>query len=350
MDCKKAMQQLNDADGRHNPELLKHLEACPACARAARAAKIIDDSFRTAAAGTDEPVTPFAVLRSRIEQKAAKNQKEYSLMEKAQTQMSMRPKLYAGLIFAAAAFLFITLVPMSYTITTGYEAVANNVEQSQTVSAERLVNAMTTLGFKDAEVNLERGDNGYNYQIRNLPDWSAGRQAAAVLAALTGASDVQVNPTREKVSGSLYAQVTDNRTRIEVNTDGKTVEQVEQEIAAQLAAAGFTSPQVTVETDANGQTQISISGERSSSDANGQGEQVIEMNLKGDGDMSFDMPGMEAPPKLDIETAGKTDAQIKAEVEAKLAAQGVTDANVEIVTGPSGKKEIKITREVMEEH
>jgi len=350
MDCKKAMQQLNDADGRHNPELLKHLEACPACARAARAAKIIDDSFRTAASGPDEPVTPFAVLRSRIEQKAAKNQKEYSLMEKAQTHLSLRPRLYAGLIFAAAAFLFITLVPFSYTITTGYEAVATNVDQAQPISAKQLVNAMTTLGFADARVNLERADNGYSYRITNLPDWSAGRQAAAVLAALTGASDVQVNPTREKVSGSLYAQVTDNRTRIEVNTDGKTEEQIAQDIAAQLSAAGFMSPQVKVETDANGQTQISISGENSTADANGQSEQTIELNLKGGGDMSFDMPAMDAPHTIDIETAGKTNDQIKAEVEAKLAAQGVTGANVEIISRPDGKKEIRITREATEEH
>ena len=354
MDCKKAMQQLNDADGRpsrpnrHDPELARHLEGCPACARAARAAKIIDGAFQLAASGPEESVTPFAVLRSRIEQKTAKNQKEFSLMEKAQNIFSMRPKLYAGLGVAVAIFLFLTLVPFSYTITTGFEAVAENVRQSQMISAERLVGAMNTLGYENASVKLTRSAEGYNYRIGNLPDWTAGRQAAAVLAALTGAPDVQIVPTHEKVSGSLYARATDNRTRIEVNTDGKTDEEVAQAIADQLAAAGFTRPQVNVETDANGQTQISISGERETSSANGQGEQIIELNLKGDGDMSFDMPAMDTPPALNIDTEGKTDAQIKAEAEAKLAAQGIMGAIVEIETRPDGQKAIKVTREVEE--
>lgn len=349
MDCKKAMQQLNDADGRHDPELAKHLEGCPACARAARAAKIIDGAFKTAASGPEESATPFAVLRSGIEQKTAKNQKEYSLMEKAQNIFSLRPKLYAGLGVAVAVFLFLTLVPFSYTITTGFEAVAGGVQPSQFVSAERLVGAMNTLGYADASVNLMRTSDGYNYRIGNLPDWTAGRQAAAVLAALTGATDVQVVPTHEKVSGSLYARATDDRVNvIEISTNGGTEEQIEQDIAAQLTAAGFMSPQVDVTISADGVTQISLSGERSTTDGNGQGEEVIEINLKGTDDMSFGVPSMEGLPALDIDTEGKTDAQIKAEVEAKLAARGITGAVVEIETRPDGRKDIKVTREVEE--
>lgn len=355
MDCKKAMQQLNDADGRpsrpnrHDPELARHLEACPACARAARAAKIIDGAFKAAASGPEESVTPFAVLRSRIEQKTAKNQKEFSLMEKAQNIFSMRPKLYAGLGVAVAVFLFLTLVPFSYTITTGFEAVAENVLQSQMISAERLVSAMNTLGYENASVKLTRSPEGYNYRVGNLPDWTAGRQAAAVLAALTGAPDVQVVPTREKVSGSLYARATDDRVHIiEISTNGGTEEQIEQDIAAQLTAAGFLSPQVDVTITADGITQISLSGERSTNDGNGQGEDVIEINIKGTDDMSFEVPAMDSPPALNIDTEGKTDAQIKAEVEAKLAAQGITGAVVEIETGPDGQKKVKITREVEE--
>jgi anti-sigma factor RsiW len=349
------MQQLNDADGRpsrpnrHDPELARHLEACPACARAARAAKIIDGAFKAAASGPEEPVTPFAVLRSRIEQKTVKNQKEFSLMEKAQNKFSMRPKLYAGLGVAVAAFLFLTLVPFSYTITTGFEAVAENVLQSQMISAERLVGAMNTLGYENASVKLTRSAEGYNYRIGNLPDWTAGRQAAAVLAALTGASNVQVVPTHEKVSGSLYARATDDRVRIiEISTNGGTEEQIEQDIAAQLTAAGFISPQVDVTTSADGIMQISLSGERSTTDGNGQGEEVIEINLKGTNDMSFDVPSMEGLPPLDIETEGKTDAQIKAEAEAKLAAKGITGVAVQVETRPDGQKAIKVTREVEE--
>ncbi len=343
MRCKEAKHRINESDGRLDRELLEHISECPSCARAAEAAGILKRVFMAARENEINFSTPFEKIRHRIESEAAEKKGKVVIMAKIKRQLSARPALVTGFGLAILAFLFVTLVPFSYTKTVGYNLTCPKPEGESNISADTYEAALETLGFTDVYVNASEA----YYEVANLESRDAAKQAALTYAALTGSEDEpEIKPVRKKVSGSLYAQAKDNinmaiktdKQTISLEVSGKTDEEIKQAILDKLVAAGWTDADVQVSTDSEGQRQIRVHMGKPDEER----EAMLEVKM-GDSAGAINLNlGMEGN-ELQIDTEGKTDEEIRQEVILKLQEQGITDPEVEIITDPDGQKEIKIT-------
>jgi len=333
--CKEVIRRIDNFAGELDREVTEHIKSCPSCARAAEAAGLLEQVLKAAPNNDIDDATPFDRIRSRVEAEAIKARKG-SIMEKVRNQASARPKIVAGLGFAVAVFLFLTLVPFSYTITTGYDISYAGLKNSSQISTDRLTEAMTALGYENVSINFTAD----GMTIGNLPNYLAAKEVSAAVAAIAGIGAIPViEPIRQVVSGSLYAQVVD-KMKIEVNTEGKSDDEIAEEIRQKLLANGFEEADVSVTTDGD-EKKIDVSISKSGVEGDQETESRIELKLIDDGsDISFDAP--QPAERLKIDTEGKTNEEIKAEIEAKLAAEGKEGATVEVTTDADGQRQIKV--------
>jgi len=332
--CKEVIRRINNSAGELDREVTEHIKLCPSCARAAEAAGALKNALDAAVSNDIGPVTPFDRVRASVE--TADRERKESYMDKVRNQIGGRPKLVVGLGLAVAVFLFITLVPFSYTITVGYDVVYSDLDNFGRDQGDRLIGALNALGYNEAQVKMTPG----SLTIANLPDYMAAKEVSAAFGAVTGIEAVpELEPVTRTVSGSLYAQVRD-KMKIEVDTEGKTDAEIAEEIRQKLLAEGFDQADVKVTTSGD-EKKIDVSV--SSSDGDMQGENQLELHLKGDdsNNISFDSPA----DRIEIETEGKTNEEIKAEIEAKLAAEGKEGATVEVTTDADGQREIRVEYE-----
>jgi len=335
MHCQKAMRQINSGAAKLDRDIAEHIKSCPTCARAAESALKLRNMFESAGTKDTGTVTPFAQLKSRIEGDARHNQKE-TIMSILRDQFAARPKLFAGLGLALAVFLFITLVPFSYTTTVGYSLTYADLQGAGNIDVGQLTSALDALGYGEANIQILNN----RLTISKLPDENAAREAAVAFTAVTGVSGKPViEPVTAIVSGSLYAQVMDKIT-VEVDAAGKTDQEIADEIRQKLLSAGMINPDVNVTTSGD-EMQISVSADETDGDGNTEDAMQLEFKLNGTDNISFDAPtGM---PSIEVSTEGKTADQVKAEIEAKLAAEGKEGANVEVIPQADGRFEIRVT-------
>jgi hypothetical protein len=343
MRCKEAIRLINKLTGRSDntalpPELLEHINNCPDCASAFKAITILNDSLKSE---KEKPIqtTSMAEIRNRIAARIEKKKKE-SIMSIMKNQVNRRSGLVTGLSLAVIVFLLITLVPFSYTTTVGYDLVYTGLNNLN-IEPTQLERALAALGYENAAVEY----NGDNCLITDLPSKQAALETAIAFKAITGSIiEPEMKPIMATVSGSLYAQVKD-KIKIEVNTDGKTNDEIANEIRLKLTQI-YTNPVVTVTTVDDGRKITITAGDSTLAPDGGVAEaKRIELILNSDGDISFDTPTAPDAQGLEIDTEGKTDAEIKAEVEAKLAEQGEEGAEVDVTTNAEGKHEIRIKLE-----
>lgn len=333
MRCKEVIRRINNSVA-PDSEMREHIKSCPACARAFKAASILNNALKSEKEKSIE-TTPFAEIRSRIIRKTAEKKKE-SIMSIMKNQINRRSGLVTGLSLAVIVFLFITLVPFSYTTTVGYDLVYANLNEAN-ITPGQLPRALAALGYEDAGIEFDGG----NCLISGLPDKQAAREVAIAVKALTGfQADPQIRPITGVVSGSLFAQVRE-KLHIEVETEGKSDQQIADEIRQKLETV-YTNPTVTV-TTSGGERQITM--DINDSGVNVAGDSTrdvkrIELHVGDTDNISFETPAGVSCANLDIE--GMTDAEIEAAVRAKLAEEGENVESVDITTNADGKKEIKI--------
>jgi hypothetical protein len=131
----------------------------------------------------------------------------------------------------------------------------------------------------------------------------------------------------------------DRKDRIEIDTEGKTDEELMNEIKQKLEAMGIESAFVDFETLADGEKRIHIK----TSLAGDSTAQENEMKLRITGDSTsfgFDVGG--PAPEIEIDTEGMTDEEVKAAIEAKLAEEGKGDAEVFVTTDSTGKRKVEV--------
>jgi hypothetical protein len=343
MRCKEAIRLINNTADRSEtttwpPELLEHINNCPDCARAFKAISILNDSLKSE---KEKPIqtTPMAEIRNRIAARIEKKKKE-SIMSVMKNHVNRRSGLVTSLSLAVIVFLLITVVPFSYTTTVGYDMVYTGLN-GLNIEAGQLEQALAALGYENAAVEY----NGDNCLITNLPNKQAALETAIAFKAITGSIiEPDMKPIMATVSGSLYAQVKD-KIKVEVNTDGKTNDEIANDIRLKLTQF-YTNPVVTVTTVGEGRKITITAGDTTAESGSGPAiAQRIELILNSDGDISFETPGQPDPRALEIDTKGKTDEEIKAEVEAKLAEQGEEGADVQVTTNADGKHEIRVKLE-----
>jgi hypothetical protein len=336
MRCKKAKRLIDRQDTDLDPKLREHILGCPACARALGARRLMEKSFLSARSQKQDPATPFSVIQQKISNLAEAKKETENIMSKIRMRMAARPKMLTGLGLAVIAFLVVMLVPFPYTTTVGYQLSYSNLDNASQISADRLREALRVLGYGNSIVDI----SGDNCLISNLPDRQAAKAAAAAFAVVAcNVANPDVKPITKTVSGSLLAQAL-NIFRIEVDTEGKSDSEIAEEIRQKLAADGFVDAQVSVTSEGD-QREVTVN---ISQDKNGR-ELAKHLNLVlGRSDsIAFNSP--KTLDDIEIDTENKTDAQIKAEMEARLAQAGILGAQVEVITTPEGKKEIKVTME-----
>jgi hypothetical protein len=243
-----------------------------------------------------------------------------------------RPWLASGLVAAASA-LVVSLVPVSYDRVSGYEtrlelasphgsagpvalvaqqfgkAVHAGSLSVQTVPDGPSGGMKTTLMARSSDVSRVFAEQSAQAFVRGLTE--RGYHAAA-----------SVKPIVEHHLGSMVAMAADRVQEIRINAKGKSADQIASEIRSQLAAAGLPGAMVNV-TQADGQTKIEIRAENHDSKNGVEPKFTIDTGKEG--------TARQRIVKID-KHGGMTDAQLQAEVEKQLRAQGST-AKVRVTNG-----------------
>ena len=249
-------------------------------------------------------------------------------------QIRVHRRLSVSLAAAVAVFLFVMLVPISYQRVTGYDASVAFADLPREIPKESLRSALATIGQSDAKVMLEQQNEKTIYRVKGLSSQLAARELVAVLNALAGTKgEPKITPVLVKVSASLFAQARDKIITIEVDGAGKTDAELEADISAKLTEAGLTPDQVTVTTGSDGYRQIDISASRSTADV---GDSMqIQLKVNGDSKVGFNLLSPQDAENM-------TDAELKAALEAKLAEQGITNAEVVVTRDAEGKRKVEV--------
>ena len=333
MRCDEARKRMTEGK-LDDPAIADHLQTCTACAKLAAADRQLSRLLREVVDAETAPTTPISIVRQRIETIAAGGQRKDSrIMSTLFTQFRIHPRLGWGLALAVILFLFVSLVPFSYQRIAGYESTVAFNSPVQ-IEPEHLKSALVAVGQTGIKVGLELTDAGSVFHLKGLPSQLAARQAVAVVNSLAGTrGESHITPVYETISASLYAQARERFIDIKVDGAGKTDAQLESEITSKLTEAGLTADQVSVTTGSDGSRQISVSASR---DAQGGSDSTrVRLEIKGDSSVGFNMMAFQIDSTM-------TDAEAKAVVEAKLAAQGMTDAHVVVTTDAQGKRKIEI--------
>jgi len=337
MRCKEVIRQIDSDPEKISSAAQEHIKTCSSCAQKLHAARLMTLALNSARKESDMPTTPFSEVRTMAAiSSAAKPPRKENFMSKFITQYKTRPILMSGIGAAIIAFLFVTLVPFSYTQTVGYNLRFSGITENAGVSSDRLNKIFSTLGYDDLDIRFDSD----GCSIKEAPSQMAVREITAAIAAVTGSTiQAQIESVIEKKTGSLYAQAL-QKFKIEVETKGKTDQEIAEEIRQKLIAEGYLDAEVIYATSGD-EKHIRVNLTRDNGDE--QSEEKLEFHLKDTDTLILETPG--ALPRIDIETEGKTDAEIKAEMEQRLAEAGIYGAEVEIITNAEGEREIKVTLE-----
>ena len=192
----------------------------------------------------------------------------------------------AGYLLGKIGLLVVfTVVPFSYEKPVGYEVVIPvDNEAMAAVSLTELTRALNLLGYDDASVNynvdnkkkgkifiategdVAVGENNLHGElvISGLPDEDAARRAGVLFVTLSETdSKPEVRILMRDVTGSLYAAIKDklidnSKVQISVYTEGKTDEEVSQDILRKLADRGFQVADVRTTTTPDGEKAVEI--------------------------------------------------------------------------------------------
>lgn len=214
---------------------------------------------------TNEEMQP---LEHFIQAGAMKKQttKEDSIM-KFSSLSSKRPLIIApAALVAIAAILF--LVPVSYKQTVGWDislamtASALNPEQLRPIATE----LKSALGVDGVRMELQQSGNGSTATMSAYVDADGNTDPKATVQAfakyLNGKgikASAESIPKVTEVSSNVWAMTMDQVIQIEV--EGKSDEEIEQEIIARLKEAGLDDVEVDVSIDGDERTRIEIKAE-----------------------------------------------------------------------------------------
>lgn len=256
--------------------------------------------------------------------------REETIMSTTIRSLTQKPWLTTA---AAAVVIALALlvVPVSYERTVGHDI---RVSLDGTLVDQDQIQALVT----DLESSLEAegvrvrglGDRtvievGSPIRSRDQVEASAAR-LTSTLAGEGLAAEVSIRPRVERVTGNVYAAARWRIVGLEVRRSGRSPAEVEQDLRAQLAAAGYEDPQVSVEL-APDQTSIRI--ESTTDQGSGSRQLVRRMVRRGDGgDFNVQMKDLDYQPE-----PGMTDEEIRQDILRELDSQGIHDAEVTVENG-----------------
>jgi hypothetical protein len=332
--CCEEVKRLLDEFTVDEQKLKEHIKNCPECALDFEAQQLLKSAFENNRNEKLGDETPFELVKTRLEnQIATLNTKESNFMTKVKKQIKTHPKASFGITVAVTLFAFMLLVPFSYDRTVGYDVILAGFEGGQ-IEPEVINDVSIALGFDDIVLELTI-DN--ELILSHFPSERAAKEVADAISIITKIDNpVRIKPIRQVVSGSLFAQARDKLLKIEVDTKGKTDEEVETEIRKILKERGATEADVDVSTDDEGMREI-IVHVKDSSDTK-QTEKKMKIMVSGDEKISIDDPAC----NIQVETEGKTVEEIEAEIKKQMKEKGIKDAEIDVTLEDDGKKRIEI--------
>jgi hypothetical protein len=155
-----------------------------------------------------EQVASLEATRRKVKAAMAAQTTWEKAIMRIKDQYTARPRLAAGLALAAIAFAAVTMVPFSYTHTTGFRATISVAASQTSVSTNLIEGMLAAVGYENATVSTSSTSAGGSLTVSNLPSEGEAMVLAQVLAGVAG-EDARtiVEPVKEKRSAPLYAQV-----------------------------------------------------------------------------------------------------------------------------------------------
>jgi hypothetical protein len=252
--------------------------------------------------------------------------REGSLM-KALNSLKTHPAMTTVLGIAIVAAVLLA-VPISYTKTTGYHA-ALEISDAGGADMDAIAREFGK-ALETEDIMVMAGFNGGVRIIATLPVRSAGTvegMASRFAQALTEKgvpASSEVRPITEQVTGNVYAMAANEIIEIRIDSEGLSDEEIEDEIRAQIEAAGFDACLVDVETG-DGEKRIEI----------GLQCDPEQMNADGPCPISVSIDGMAPPPtgqcmgeqaiELRLPDQGQSLEEVEAEAMRHLVAMGFED-------------------------
>jgi hypothetical protein len=253
---------------------------------------------------------------------------------KALQGMQKRP-WFVTAVGAGVVALVLLVVPISYDRLTGYDVVITVPGMDALGDPGRIDRMAEDLGAmfatRNISVSKDTGSNSAQVQVQIPvgPKGTVEHKAQAFTRALqehgwTVASEVR--PRTERVFGSMLAYAADQVVEIRINAEGKSEQEIEEEVRAQLMNAGFTNPTVDV-TKQGDETRIQISEYREGDT----GENVPSLPLP---QLVLDGQPVQNPVQVRVERQGTpiSDDELREEVRRQLREQGV-EADVVVENG-----------------
>jgi hypothetical protein len=159
---------------------------------------------------------------------------------------------------------------------------------------------------------------------------------AAEIAKLGIEASASVRPVTERVSSNVYAMAANEVVEIRVQAEGRTDEEIEEQIRSQLAAAGFLNPTVDVKMG-DGQFEVEMMVSKECDD-----QICPPLELVIDGEQCCGEGPNEQMIELQIDARGKTPDQIKEEIEAQLAQRGIDKAKIRVHLDENGQARVEV--------
>jgi hypothetical protein len=208
MRCRDLKKRMIEADGRLDPDMVRHAEFCPTCSSLIAASEQLK---RMLEAGSDEEQSalPYSDMRRQALLRSARATTMENIMASIRQHLQARPGMVAGIglsLLTVMILAIVTLVPLPYTAVTGYRIVVTASDSAAALSSQQLSTAMKDSGLPGASVSAGDGSNTYivcgaasEDQVRELANFIAEKTEANATAT--------VEPITRVVSGTIYAQV-----------------------------------------------------------------------------------------------------------------------------------------------
>jgi len=280
---------------------------------------------------------------SALERRAAHDTREGWLM-KSMRWMKARP-LFTTAAATAVAAAVLLLVPISYQRTVGQDVTLSLSGAIDSGALHTIAKELkTAVGASAVQVSQVDAGHGMTTELHAQSGSRSGAAMKAKSAAFAKAlgergiqAVAQVTPRTERVSTNLYAYAADQVVTLRIDSAGKTPEELEADIRAQLAAAGLPDASVSVTQDGD-RRQVQVTAHSDDSTPEGEEHRAFNIQLNGPGDQP-----MEAQMhQFNVErTPGMTDADVKAEIERQMREAGLNGT----VTVENGRIEVQVQHE-----
>ncbi len=218
MRCSEVKRRLSERSAVGDSDVRDHLLSCSSCAREAEAAGVIARIL--ASNRGEEPVPSLASVRKRVESRLANQTVLEKIVDNIKDTYNARPKLAIGFAATLAVLLFVTLVPFSYTRTTGFQATISVAADAEQFSPKLAEGALVAMGYEEATVELRDGEA---WTVSNLPSEKEAYILGRTIAQLSGSeSEAQVAPVTENKRTPLLAQLVERLQKTD-NEEPKSV-------------------------------------------------------------------------------------------------------------------------------